>query len=102
MNELKKAPASMLKFSDTPAALRLNDQLGLVERLRQCVTIKNETELMREAADAIERMQTWLEGDCNCPCCSESRKCLDDCTFASDCPDAAERMACAREALFGA
>lgn len=53
------------------------------------------------AADEIERMQAWIEGDCICPCCSETRECVDGCTFASDCPEHAERMAGAREALYG-
>lgn len=52
-------------------------------------------------ADEIERMQVWLEGDCNCPCCDGVRECSDGCTFAIDAPVAAQRMAGAREALYG-
>lgn len=55
-----------------------------------------------EAADAIERMAAWLEGDCYCPCCTEQRTCLDDCTLHDDDPNAEERLAGARGALFGA
>ena len=54
------------------------------------------------AADEIERMRAWLEGDCQCPCCGELRECVAGCTFAEDCPQEAERMAGARAALFGA
>lgn len=35
---------------------RSSEQLGLVERLRQCVTMTHETALMREAADTLERL----------------------------------------------
>jgi hypothetical protein len=43
-----------------PLALRSNDQLGpLVDRLRGCVTMKHETALMRDAADALADL--WLE-----------------------------------------
>lgn len=33
-----------------------SEGLGLVERLRKCVTMTHETALMREAADALERL----------------------------------------------
>jgi hypothetical protein len=49
----------------------------------------------------IERMREWIDGDCICPCCRETRSCLRDCTFATDAPEAAERMALARAARFG-
>lgn len=75
----------------------------LLERLRAFVALDGgDIADIEEAADAIERMQSWLKGDCSCPCCSESRACSDGCTFAIDCPAEAERMAGAREALFGA
>ena len=54
-----------------------------------------------EAADVIERMSAWMEGECWCPCCDQTRACVDACTFDTDCPDESERMAGAREALYG-
>jgi hypothetical protein len=47
----------------TPAALRLNDQLGLVERLRKPATAPNwatADRWMMEAADEIERLRARL------------------------------------------
>ena len=49
----------------------------------------------------IERMREWLDGDCICPCCQETRVCLDDCSFNDDDPSGADRMAEARMARFG-
>ena len=74
----------------------------LVARLRTAALPgTNRHALDCEAADAIERMAAWLEGDCECPCCMETRQCLDDCTFSEDAPDDAERMQFTREALYG-
>ena len=71
--------------------------IPLVDRLRSTAD-----PLACEAADTIERMAAWLEGDCECPCCMETRRCLDDCTFSQDAPDDAERMQLTRDALYGA
>jgi hypothetical protein len=49
----------------------------------------------------IERMREWLDGDCICPCCQETRVCLDDCSFNDDDPSGADRMAEARMARVG-
>ena len=93
-----------MEQTGSPAKVASTAGLGpLVERLRAFVALDGgDIADVEEAANALERMQNWIEGDCNCPCCSESRECLDGCTFAADCPDGAERMAGAREALFGA
>lgn len=48
----------------------------------------------------VERLRSWIEGDCICPCCQETRACLEGCTFAEDCPNEAERMNEARAVLF--
>lgn len=65
----------------------------LIERLRAgSGGGKHWMELHTEAADEIERLRGWLEGDANCPCCGMSDICVDDCTFADDCPDSHERM----------
>jgi len=57
--------------------------------------------LLHEAADAIERLQGYAEGDAACPCCNGTDKCDDECTFAEDNPDDVERMLAARYALKG-
>lgn len=53
--------------------------------------------------DAIAEIERLREGiimcDCTCPCCSETETCLDDCTFADDCPNEHERMCYYRELL---
>ena len=49
----------------------------------------------------IERMREWLDGDCICPCCQETRECRAGCTFLDDAPGEADRMAEARMARFG-
>lgn len=54
-----------------------------------------------ELETAIDRMTQWLEAECNCPCCEQTRECSDECTFADDAPHDAERMAGARAALYG-
>lgn len=49
-------------------------------------------DLHTEAADEIERLRGWLEGDANCPCCDTNDVCVDGCTFAEDCPEDNEKM----------
>ncbi len=62
--------------------------------------------LCAAAADEIERLRAevaqlreWLEADARCPCCDTVDACLDDCTFATDCPQDAGRMAEVRALL---
>lgn len=57
---------------------------------------------LKLAVQALERAHDWLEGDCTCPCCEGVRECLPGCTFSTDAPTDAERMAGARQAMFGA
>ena len=52
--------------------------------------------------ERISRLEAWLEGDCQCPCCDEIRECLDECTFVDDAPQEADRMAAVRGVFFGA
>ena len=94
----------------TPGKLRLTEGLGpevadrtLVERLRFLASGQDDPHSVAidESADAIERMQNWLEGDCYCPCCTERHACADGCTFETDDPSGYERMAGAREAMYG-
>lgn len=44
------------KYNGGPANVDSNAGLGLVVRLRHCVTMTHETALMHEAADALERL----------------------------------------------
>ena len=76
--------------------------------------------LLQQALDALEYYDGGLTGpttasavanllraaieqpDCyhaNCPCCGESEKCEEGCTFITDCPDGYEIMQEAREVL---
>lgn len=57
---------------------------------------------VEELRAANERMAEWINGDCFCPCCGNTIACTDGCDFATDCPDAAQRMAEARAVLYGA
>ena len=50
----------------------------------------------------IERLRACLSGDAECPCCQETHRCLDSCTFAEDSPDGHERMTAVRQLLAGA
>lgn len=48
----------------------------------------------------VARMESWMEGYAYCPCCQQARQCADGCTFATDCPDDAERMDQIRDLLY--
>jgi hypothetical protein len=48
-----------------------------------------------------KRMEEWIKGFCDCPCCGELEQCLEGCTFAEDCPNEAELMRDARDLLYG-
>ena len=49
----------------------------------------------------LVRLREYVEADCRCPCCCETRVCLEGCTFQADAPDAWERMQAARKAMWG-
>lgn len=44
-------------------------------------------------------LEAWLEVDATCPCCGESVKCLDGCTFVTDAPHDYEKMQEVRNVL---
>lgn len=78
----------------------------LLHNLRTIGTHHCDGTVGEEAADEIERLQAevaelreWLEADARCPCCDTVDACLDDCTFATDCPQDAGRMAEVRALL---
>jgi len=62
-------------------------------------------ELIKSLADnaalraEVAGLRAWLEADARCPCCDTTDACFDDCTFATDCPQDAERMAEVRALL---
>ena len=63
---------------------------------------------LEECLSEIERLQiendrlaAFALFDADCPCCGETKQCLDGCTFAKDCPNELERMKGARYALYG-
>ena len=63
-----------------------------------------QTRLLRKCWDAaaVTTRQATIEamGDfLRCPCCAETMDCVDDCTFAQDCPDDANTLALLRDAV---
>ena len=47
--------------------------------------------------ERIEKLEAFLIGYCNCPCCNENKECDPECTFSVDCPEDYEKMQQARE-----
>ena len=60
--------------------------------------IASEIEQLR---DRLIRLETWLEGDAYCPCCTGAKECSEGCSFAEDDPDANERTLDVRYVLYG-
>ena len=63
--------------------------------LRDC------SDALIEAADGLDRLRAYVEADCHCPCCEETRHCMSGCTFRDDSQDGWERMVAARKAMWG-
>lgn len=55
--------------------------------------------VVAECLNEIERLQSYIEMDANCPCCQQTYVCEDDCTFVDDAPDGYKQMMFAREML---
>ena len=68
-----------------------------IERLRAEVAGLR-TELLVSLADN-KGLREWLKADARCPCCDTTDACVEGCTFATDCPQDAERMAEVRALL---
>lgn len=51
--------------------------------------------------DRVILLETWLEGDAYCPCCTGVKECSEGCTFAEDDHEANERMLAVRDVLYG-
>lgn len=67
-----------------------------------------EEERVSDAIDGLDdlsirltRLSDYAAVRATCPCCTESRRCLPDCTFATDSPSGHAVMRDARYALFG-
>lgn len=74
--------------------------MPLRERVRELTTqaMFNASTIERLRAE-VAQLREWLEADARCPCCDTVDACLDDCTFATDCPQDAGRMAEVRALL---
>lgn len=46
------------------------------------------------------RLRDFVSCYTYCPCCAEDKKCMEECTFADDCPDDARTMRAARYARY--
>lgn len=69
---------------------------ALLADLRQSTV---STEAARIAAEYISNLYDELIVGARCICCDEVEECVDECTFAEDCPTDAERMEYVRDAL---
>ena len=56
------------------------------------VSAEKDAEIERLRAE-VAGLREWLEADARCPCCDTTDACVEGCTFATDCPQDAERMA---------
>jgi hypothetical protein len=50
--------------------------------------------------ERIRVLEAWIRWECLCPCCSELKDCLPDCTFREDHPPRHARMMGARDVLY--
>jgi len=78
----------------------LADNAALRKRVRELTTqaMFNTSTIERLRAEAAG-LREWLEADARCPCCDTTDACVEGCTFATDCPQDAERMAEVRALL---
>lgn len=75
---------------------------SIAERLRALSRFEHDDRSIgEEAASLIERLTTWLQGDAACPCCEQTRECVDGCTFVIDDVQSYERMESVRALLRG-
>ena len=49
----------------------------------------------------VQEMAEWIESECYCPCCTDSKTCAADCTYEQDNPSGWEHMMSARLARWG-
>jgi hypothetical protein len=71
------------------------------ERERDGLTFEDATRFFRtlDVLDLWSRLDD-ICGFCRCPCCGAYDKCVDECTFAVDCPKMFADMAAVRRILF--
>lgn len=55
---------------------------------------------VQELVQRCERMAAHIEYEATCPCCTESKTCLEGCTFETDSPMGHQKMSAARMALY--
>lgn len=99
-DELKRE-AALQRVSDFGQIQALTEERdALRERVRELTTqaMFNASTIERLQAE-VAGLREWLEADARCPCCDTVDACLDDCTFATDCPQDAGRMAEVRALL---
>lgn len=77
--------------SYTSAAYKPTDDSTRVREMRACWAAAAET----TRQGIVEALGDTLL----CPCCTEYEVCSDDCTFATDCPEDAERLELLRLAV---
>ena len=81
------------------AALHAKDSIRTREH--NLLVAENRSQAAEIAALRAEvaGLREWLEADARCPCCDTTDACVEGCTFATDCPQDAERMAEVRALL---
>ena len=78
-------------------AQRISNRLAT---LRSDNSARGACEAIAAEADAeIERLIAAINAMLHCPCCGETMDCLDDCTFAVDCPAEADDLSVLRDAV---
>jgi len=65
----------------------------------QSIAKSMDNPVIQWAAAEIARLREYALADARCPCCDNAERCVDDCTFAADCPAEWQRMVAARTAL---
>jgi hypothetical protein len=77
----------------------LDDLKRVAVKVREMTGDNWLADMVEIAHDEIARLREYAISDARCPCCDNAERCVDDCTFAADCPVEARRMAAARTAL---
>jgi hypothetical protein len=84
------------RFPDKPDAI--GRIIGAYHANREAKIVELENRC-RESSSEIARLREYARADARCPCCGNAERCVDDCTFAADCPAEWQRMVAARAAI---